>query len=468
MENRKKIFNCEDEKFKEIIAKSRSYRDVVRLILNDELLDDSIIRHISFAHKNDLLEKIKKLELDISHFKNIYTTKVDLDEILGENIEYPSNRLKKILYREELKEEKCEACGIGSVWRGGPLAHQLDHINGDNKDNRIENLRILCAICHSQTSTYCTGQRDNSHLRAMRNKIFICEDHIFKEIVAKSKTYSQIIRLLFSNTFEIDKNKIGCIANYYKKDISNKIDKLNLSVSHFNKEYVPWNKVDLKKILVFDPKNKRSGLQIKHLLFREKIKEEVCELCSLGNEYNGLPFAMQLDHINGNNKDNRIENLRILCPNCHSQTSTYCSGQSFNPSCKPSKEQLLEDIKQFKSATLISEKYNICHRNIRNWIKAEGLYEIYLEMSKSTREPKKEYKCSKCNIEINKKNTSGLCNDCKTKCPSKEQLLEDLQEFKTIIAIGEKYGVSYNGVNKWIKKYEITNFKSILKNLEKN
>ena len=73
MENRIKIFNCDDDKFKEIIAKSRSYRNVVRLILNDELLDDSTISYISFAHKNDILKKIKKLQLDTSHFKKIVT-----------------------------------------------------------------------------------------------------------------------------------------------------------------------------------------------------------------------------------------------------------------------------------------------------------------------------------------------------------------------------------------------------------
>ena len=161
MENRIKIFNCDDDKFKEIIAKSRSYRNVVRLILNDELLDDSIIASISTRHKNDILKKIKKLELDTSQFQKEYIryNKVDLKQVLVENKQYDSRILKKLLYTEEIKEEKCEACGIGPVWNELPLVLQLDHINGNNKDNRIENLRILCPSCHDQTSTKCIGQR---------------------------------------------------------------------------------------------------------------------------------------------------------------------------------------------------------------------------------------------------------------------------------------------------------------------
>ena len=207
---------------------------------------------------------------------------------------------------------------------------------------------------------------------------------------------------------------------------------------------------------------------LKKLLYREKIKEEKCEKCGTIDIWNGLPLELQLDHINGNNKDNRIENLRILCPNCHSQTTSFCTGQLFKHTSRPSKEKLLEDIKKFKNITLISEKYNVCHRTMRSWIETEGLYEMYLEIHKTSGERKKEYKCSKCNIKINIKNTSGLCNNCKTKRPSRDQLLEDLEQFKTIRCIGQKYETSDNGVKRWIKKYEITNFKSILKNLEKN
>lgn len=52
-------------------------------------------------------------------------------------------------------------------------------------------------------------------------------------------------------------------------------------------------------------------------------RKHECELCNLGPTWNDLPLTLQVDHIDGNNKNHAPENLRFLCPNCHTQTPTY-------------------------------------------------------------------------------------------------------------------------------------------------
>lgn len=142
------------EEIEEVVKYSLSIADVCR----------SLNIKPSGGNYKTMKNNIIKFEINISHFtgsawnvgKNFkeFGKKKDLKDILIENSTYTNtNCLRKRLFKEGLKEEKCESCKE-IEWLGKKIPLELNHINGDNRDHRIENLEILCPNCHALTSNY--------------------------------------------------------------------------------------------------------------------------------------------------------------------------------------------------------------------------------------------------------------------------------------------------------------------------
>lgn len=112
----------------------------------------------------DLIKRsIAENRLDISHFKGrgwnvglqgIGKPRISLKDILVNGSTFQSFKLKKRLFAAGLKLMLCEECGWSRKTEDGYLPLELDHINGDRHDNRLENLRVLCPNCHSLKPTH--------------------------------------------------------------------------------------------------------------------------------------------------------------------------------------------------------------------------------------------------------------------------------------------------------------------------
>lgn len=248
-------------------------------------------------------------------------------------------------------------------------------------------------------------------------------DEQFFEAVRSSVSIAETLR------------KIGivpCGGNYCLANL--RIKKMNIDTSHFvgqghlkGKTHGWSKKIDLKDILVEDSKYSNT-VTLKRRLIKEGLLENKCYECGI-TEWRGTPISLELEHINGNRFDNRIANLCILCPNCHSQTKTFRG------------------------------------RNIKRRIRRQKLF------------------CKMCNKELSQKRLTMLCLDCctsnkknkhsaviavtdniwrrtprpnkrKVVRPSKEEL-EILIANNSYLALAKMFGVTDNAVRKWAKQYGI-------------
>ena len=149
------------------------------------------------------------------------------------------------------------------------------------------------------------------------SKVYQVSDEDFITIVQNSFSYSDCLRALGLTT------NGGSSTDILKR----RIKELNISTEHFSTKGIKYAANGKKgqpiENILIENSSYANISSLKKRLINENILEYKCEKCGNKGEWLGIPLTLQLDHKNGNNKDHRIENLRFLCPNCHSQTETY-------------------------------------------------------------------------------------------------------------------------------------------------
>lgn len=130
------------DKFNNIVKNSKNLVDICR----------NLGLKLTGGNRNTIKKWIKVKNIDTSHFFIEKTNPKQRDinyNFFIENSIVDRKTIKSILYRENLKERKCELCGQDENWNGKKMSLVLDHINGINDDNRLENLRIVCPNCNA-------------------------------------------------------------------------------------------------------------------------------------------------------------------------------------------------------------------------------------------------------------------------------------------------------------------------------
>lgn len=251
-----------------------------------------------------------------------------------------------------------------------------------------------------------------------------------QEAVDKSLSIAQVCREL---------NIVPKGGNY--KTLKQKFKEFEIDISHFTGQgwnvglkYKNFGRVaKLEDILIEDSKYTNSN-SLKKKLIKEGFKEHKCEKCNL-SEWMYKPISIELNHINGNNTDNRIGNLEILCPNCHAITDNYRG----------------KNIKSYRTE-MLKEQYDSRNdlEKVEKNIKKGRIY-----TSRNT-----THKCLNCENEIRltqQKYCSRKCynNFNRSNIPNVPALIKSFEEIGTYLGVGEKYGVSDNAVKKWVVSYGI-------------
>lgn len=179
-----------------------------------------------------------------------------------------------------------------------------------------------------------------------------------------------------------------CIRGTSYKLIKKRILDLNLSLEKFstNKGIGKAGTRKSNDELFIISNNSQGNQLVKKRILKENLISYKCAQCDNLGLWNGKQLILQLDHKNGINTDNRLENLRFLCPNCHSQTETY-AGNKFKRkinTCSDCGVEITKDAKQCKKCTFDLVNYhrrNIKYQNKITWPSKEEMSILVWEKS---------------------------------------------------------------------------------------
>lgn len=206
---------------------------------------------------------------------------------------------------------------------------------------------------------------------------------------------------------------------------------------------------------------------VKNYIIRNELLEYKCDVCK-NTHYNSLPIVLELDHIDGDNTNNEITNLRFLCPICHSRTDTYCGKNKKISKLESTDSEIITALNKYghiglalkslnysaKTGKVVSRAKEIIKNNV-------SLLTEYLEKQNPIKISNSDYQCSICSIPINK-NKTMMCFGCY--CLNRKKanntdvdlsLLKELVKTKSICEIGKIFKMSDNGIRKVLKRNNI-------------
>ncbi len=217
-----------------------------------------------------------------------------------------------------------------------------------------------------------------------------------EQIVKQSNSIKEVVGKLGYQTF----------GGRNSETVKNKINKYNIDISHFS--YTKG--IERTEENIFIENSTASQQTLRRWYIKGQYTPYVCSICGQEPKWQGKELTLILDHINGSNHDDRLENLRWVCPNCNQQLETT----------------------GFKKMRV-----------------------------KKNQEIEKKYYCIDCGKEITKNATR--CVDCANKIrkkvsredmPTREELKEKIRN-QSFLQIGRDYGVSDNAIRKWCDNYQL-------------